>query len=125
MRSARLADSDWHEAMAWISAQPTDVHVLANAGHAWKYGTSVRASAGRDTFLEDTKDTAVAIYSRDVALRVHERTEASRDFDRLTAERVEALARQYDLDLLVTEQELPLTAAYRSGDLVVYRVGDR
>ena len=117
-----LANSDWHDAMEWISTQPIDVHVLADPGHAWKYGTSVRASAGRDTLLEDTKDTAVAIYSRDVALRVNERAGALRDFDRLTAERAAALAQQYDLDFLVTEQPLALPVAYRSGKLVVYRL---
>ena len=69
----RLPPSPWHEAMQWLATQPIDAHVLADSGHAWRYGTSVRVSAGRDVFLEETKDAAIAIYSRDVAVRVVER----------------------------------------------------
>ena len=56
--------------------------MLADPGHAWKYGTSVRVSAARDVFLEEVKDSALAIYSRDVASRVVERTAAIGDFAR-------------------------------------------
>jgi hypothetical protein len=119
----RLADTPWHEAMRWLSRQPVDVHVLADPGHAWKYGTSVRVAAARDVFLEDTKDTALAIYSRDVALRVNERARAIGNFDRLSAERAQALARHYDLDYLVTEHPLPLPVVHRNSQFVVYRLG--
>jgi hypothetical protein len=115
-----LADTPWHEAMRWLSAQPPDVHVLAHPGHAWKYGTSVRVSATRDVFLEDTKDTALAIYSRDVALRVNERSAAIGDFDALTAERARDLADRYDLHYLVTERTLPLPLAHRNGQFSIY-----
>jgi hypothetical protein len=64
-----LPASDWDDAMKWIKAQRIEAHVLADPGHAWKYGTSVRVAAERDVFLEEVKDAAVAIYSRDVALR--------------------------------------------------------
>ena len=72
--------------MRWIRAQPIDAHVLADPGHAWKYGTSVRVAAERDVFLEEVKDSAVAIYSRDVAIRVPERMRAVGDFDQMTAD---------------------------------------
>ena len=62
--------------MRWLARQPADVHVLADPGHAWKYGTSVRVAAERDVLLEEVKDSALAIYSRDVAVRVVERAAA-------------------------------------------------
>src|SRR6185436_2814325 len=39
--AVHLPASDWNDAMRWIRAQPIDVHVLADPGHVWKYGTSV------------------------------------------------------------------------------------
>jgi hypothetical protein len=56
-----LTPSPWHLAMTWIRSQPVAVHVLADPGHAWKYGTSLRVSGRRDVFLEDVKDSAIAI----------------------------------------------------------------
>jgi hypothetical protein len=117
---AHIPDSPWERAMAWIRQQPIDVHVLADPGHAWKYGTSVRVSAERDVFLEEVKDAALAIYSRDVALRVVERTTALGDFGTLTADRARDLARRYDLDFLVTTADLPLPVAYRNDPFRVY-----
>jgi hypothetical protein len=115
-----LAASDWDDAMTWIRAQPLDAHVLADPGHAWKYGTSVRVAAERDVFLEEVKDSAVAIYSRDVAVRFLERVRASLDFDQMTAERARDLAARYDLDYLVFEKDLPLPVAYRNARFKVY-----
>ena len=117
---ARIADSPWQDAMLWIQQQPRDVHVLADPGHSWKYGTSVRVSAERDVFLEEVKDSALAIYSRDVAARVVERTNALGDFTTLTADRANDLARRYDLDYLVTTADLPLPLAYRNDQFRVY-----
>jgi hypothetical protein len=121
--AVRAPDSSWEEAMRWLARQPADVHVLADPGHAWKYGTSVRVSARRDVLLEDVKDSAVAIYSREVGRRVVERAAAIGDFSTLTAERAAALARQYDLDFLVTTADLALPLAYRSGAFRVYELG--
>src|SRR6185503_1394268 len=56
--SMHLAESPWEDAMRWLSRQPVHTHVLADPGHSWKYGTSVRVSATRDVFLEDVKDSA-------------------------------------------------------------------
>ena len=117
---ARIADSPWQDAMLWIRRQPLDVHVLADPGHSWKYGTSVRVSAERDVYLEEVKDAALAIYSRDVAARVVERTNALGDFAGLTADRATDLARRYDLDYLVTTADLPLPLAYRNDQFRIY-----
>jgi hypothetical protein len=115
-----LAETPWEDAMAWIRQQPIDTHVLADAGHAWRYGSSVRVSAERDVFLEDVKDSAIAIYSRDVAERYLERTRAIADFGALTAVGARQLAARYDLDYLVTEHELPLPVAYRNEQFRIY-----
>jgi len=116
----RFVESPWQDAMRWMAGRPRDVHVLADPGHAWKYGTSVRVSAGRDVLLEEVKDSALAIYSRDVALRVVDRATAVGDFTSLTADRARALAQQYGLDFLVTEADLPLPAAYVNEQFRIY-----
>lgn len=116
----QLVASPWQDAMRWLARQPSDIHVLADPGHAWKYGTSVRVAAERDVFLEEVKDSALAIYSHDVAARVVERTAELGSFDRLDAARAEALARQYDLDYMVSEQHLPLVVAYRNQRFSIY-----
>ena len=106
--------------MRWLARQPPDVHVLADPGHAWKYGTSVRVSAERDVLLEEVKDSALAIYSRDVAVRVVERAPLLEDFPSLTVERARDLADRFDLDYLVTEADLALPAAYRNAQFTIY-----
>ena len=117
-----LPPTNWDDAMDWIQAQPVDTHVLADPGHAWKYGTSVRVSAERDVLLEEVKDSALAIYSRDVAVRVVERTGAIGNFGDLTAGRARELAERYDLDYLVTESDLPLSQVYRNQQFRIYQL---
>ena len=82
-----LPKTPWQEAMDWVKHQPLDTHILADPGHAWKYGTSVRVAGERDVFLEETKDSALAIYSREVAMRVTERSRAIGDFATLSSSR--------------------------------------
>lgn len=106
--------------MAWLRRQPRDTHVLADPGHGWKYGTSVRVSAERDVLLEEVKDSALAIYSREVAVRVVDRTQSVGDFASLTAEHARELARRYDLDFLVTESDLALPLAYSNAQFRIY-----
>jgi hypothetical protein len=118
--AVHLAESPWEDAMRWISRQPVAAHVLADPGHSWKYGTSVRVSATRDVFLEDVKDSAIAIYSHDVARRVVERAAALGDFTTLTPERAQALAAKYDLNYLVTEGRLDLPALYDNSQFRIY-----
>src|SRR4029079_9756749 len=118
--SMHLAESPWEDAMRWLSRQTVNTHVLADPGHSWKYGTSVRVSATRDVFLEDVKDSAIAIYSRDVAQRVVERAAAIGDFTAMTADRARELAMKYDLNYLVTEGRLDLPVAYENSQFRIY-----
>jgi hypothetical protein len=117
-----LPASDWTDAMAWVSRQPRDLHVLAHPGHALVYGSSVRVAARRDVVLDEAKDTALALYSRALAMRVVDRrTALGDDFDRLTAERARALADRYAVDVLVTAGgELPFPVAYQNETFRVY-----
>jgi hypothetical protein len=115
-----LVDSPWEQAMRWLAAQPVGVHVLADPGHAWKFGTSVRVSAQRDVLQEEVKDSALAIYSRDVAARFVERVGAIGNFAEMTPERARELAGRYDLDFLVTENDLPLAEVYRNEQFRIY-----
>ncbi len=117
-----LAPDAWRDAMDWLRAQPLGVQVLADPGHAWRYGSSVRIAAGRDVFLEEVKDAAIGMYSRDVAMRVLTRTRAIDDFTALTPSRARALAREYDIDYLVTEARLDLPVAYGNGKFRIYRL---
>jgi hypothetical protein len=124
--AARLEDSEWQDAMRWVARQPLDVHLLADPGHAWKFGTSARVSAGRDVLLEEVKDSALAIYSRDVALRVLDRTSALGDFSALDTSQAASLAARYDLHYLIAEapaqhaSPLQLPVAYRNRQFVIY-----
>jgi hypothetical protein len=118
--AVRLEATPWQEAMTWLANQPRDVHVLADPGHAWKYGTSVRVAAERDVYLEEVKYAAVAIYSRDFAARVVDRTQAIGDFGALTVDRARDLGARYALDYLVTEADLPLPLMYRNQQFRIY-----
>jgi hypothetical protein len=118
--AVRIADSPWEDAMRWLGRQPMTVHVLADPGHAWKFGASVRVSPGRDVFLEEVKDAAFAMYSPDIARRVVERTQVLGDFAVLTPSHARELADRYDLDYLVTEADLSLPVAYRNAQFRIY-----
>jgi hypothetical protein len=111
---------NWTDAMQWISGTPADTHVLADPGHAWKYGTSVRVTGERDVYLEEVKDLALALYSRDVAVEALRRIADARDFDSLTPEQLRALASRYDLDYLVSDRDVDLPVAYRNEQFRVY-----
>jgi hypothetical protein len=116
----RAPDSAWQDAMRWVASRPRDVHVLADPGHTWKYGTSVRLAAERDVLVEEVKDSALAIYSRAVAVRLVDRITAVGDFTALTADTARDLARRYALDYLVTEADLPLPAVYANRQFRIY-----
>jgi type II secretory pathway component PulM len=117
-----LPHTDWQDAMDWLKATPTTTHVLADPGHAWRYGTSVRVAASRDVYLEEVKDAALAMYSRPIAMRVAERIRALGSFDALTPQRARELARRFEIDYLVCERTLDLPVAYRNARFFVYRV---
>ena len=116
-------NSDWNHLMVWAATQPVGTHFLADPVHAARYGTSVRAASGRDVFLELIKDSALAIYSPEIARRVAERIEAIGHFNELTADKAVLLADQYEIDYLITEQQLDLPVANQAGTLVVYVLG--
>jgi len=96
--------------------------VLADPAHAFEHG-SERAFGKRDLFYEASKDTALAIYSHDVALRVLDRIEALGDFATLSPERARALAAAYDLDYLISERPMDLPRAYGNDRFTVYALG--
>jgi hypothetical protein len=106
---ASLEDTDWTRALVWLRGQPADWHVLADPGHAWKYGPSVRAGALRDTVLEQSKDSALAIYDRAIAMRVAERMDGLGGFGTLDdATRARALGARYGAHVLILERSRAL-----------------
>jgi hypothetical protein len=111
---------NWTDVMQWIARTPPDTHVLADPGHAWKYGSSVRVTGERDVYLEEVKDLALALYSRDVAVEALRRIADVRDFDSFTPEQLRVLAARYDLDYLVVERDVDLPVAYRNEQFRVY-----
>ena len=114
--------SDWTDAMAWLRRTPVGTHVIADPGHAWRYSTSVRVAAGRDVFFEEVKDTAMAMYSRRVAMRALERIGAVGDFSALTPSSARLLASRFDLDYLVTTASLDLPVAHRNATFRIYQL---
>ncbi len=114
--------SPWESVMRWANDTDRGSHWLAHPNHAFLYGTSLRVSGRRDVFIEATKDPAIAMYDRGVAMRVSERLPLVSDFDALTAGAALDLSRRYGLDYLVTESVLPLPLAYRRAPLNVYRL---
>jgi hypothetical protein len=122
-----LPADDWTDVSTWLRTHtPKDAQVLADPGHAFKYGMTVRVSAERDVFLDDVKDAAIAFYDRKIALRVLERRAAwqAADVDGdgaiSAADRLQDLTSRYDLSYVVTEQPLPLPEAYRNARFHVY-----
>ena len=111
---------NWTDVMEWISKTPPDTHVLADPGHAWKYGSSVRVAGERDVYLEEVKDLALALYSRDVAVEALRRIGDARDFDSFTPQQLRALAARYDLDVFVSDRDVALPVVYRNNQFRVY-----
>lgn len=111
----------WRDAGLWLRTHTaTDAHLLADPEHAWKYGASLRLTAQRDVLLEAVKDTALALYSRDVAAHVDERMTATRNFASFDETAFLRLARRYDLDYLIVDRKLMLPAMYRNERFHVY-----
>lgn len=116
-----LPQDDWTRVIEWARAQPIGVTLLADPGHAWKFGTPLRY-AGQDVFLEEVKDTAMAIYARSSAARVIERAAALGDFSTLDAERARELGARFRLHYLVIDRELDLPLVEDIGRFHVYRL---
>jgi hypothetical protein len=117
-----LPDSAWTRTMSWIAQQSPSWNVLADPGHAWKYGSSVRVAAARDTVLEAGKDPALALYSRALAMRVAEREQALSGFDHFTTEEVRRVAARFSADVVVAahDQAFDLPVLYRNEGFTVY-----
>lgn len=112
---------DWTTVLRWLRDRtPVDTYVLADPGHAWKLGTAVRIGAARDVFLEETKDVAMAMYSREAAHRVTDRIAATQGFTDWAPAALEALARREGLTMLVSERALELPVLFQSGAIRVY-----
>ena len=119
-----LPDTPWMEAMTWVKDRPSSWYVLADPGHAWKYGVSVRLAAQKDTFLEAGKDTALAIYDRDLAMTIRDRLAAIGAYDQLTTGDLQRLANRYGLDVAVVEADKPidLPELHRNSQFVIYKL---
>ncbi|HEX5070759.1 MAG TPA: hypothetical protein VFV78_11150 [Vicinamibacterales bacterium] len=119
-----LPADDWTAAMRFLQSQPVGIHVLADPGHAWMYGSSVRVAALRDTVLESVKDTAMAIYDRNVAMRVGERVQALEGFASLPDDRLREIASRYHADVLVFDRSRPLDfpVLFENARFVIYDV---
>lgn len=115
-------ESDWIDAMEWLKAQPPSLYVLADPGHAWKYGVSARLAAEKDTLIEAGKDTALAIYDRNVAMQIADRLAAVGDFGHLSASGARALRERYGLDVVVLDaaQPIELRELFRNRAFVIY-----
>jgi hypothetical protein len=113
-------ENPWSDVMAWVRQTAVDAHVLADPNHAFRYDISERILGQRDTYLEGSKDTAVATYSRTIAHRVFERIQALGDFEALTSETARSLGQRYELDYLITERPLDLPRVYKNEQFNVY-----
>ena len=113
----------WSDVSAYLRrSTPPDTHVLADPDHAWRFGSSLRVLAARDVFLENVKDEAMSMYDRRMAQRIAERRVALGHFEQRTAPELLALARRFDLDVVVSERELALPEIYRNSQFRVYRL---
>lgn len=116
-----LTPGDWTDAMRWLRMQPSGWHVLADPGHVWKYGSSVRVAAWRDVWLEGGKDPAISLYDRAAAMRVAERQEDAGD-PPLAPDRIARLDEKYGFDVYVAEAPVALDrpVLYRNRSFVIY-----
>jgi len=117
-----LPTNEWTAVMRWAGERPIGTHFLVDPGHAWRYGSSVRAASGRDVYLEEVKDIGIAIYSSNIADRVSSRIAELGDFSTLDPPRARRLARRYQLDYLITEHSIDLPLVHQQGSFAVYNL---
>jgi hypothetical protein len=117
-----LPDTPWTEAMRWIRAQPGAWNVLTDPGHAFTFGASVRVAAARDTVFEASKDPAIAMYDRSLALRIADRERALAHFGDFGTDDVRRVGREFAADIAVMprSQPLQLPVLYSNSGFVVY-----
>jgi hypothetical protein len=116
-----LEAGGWTDAMTWLRARPERWHVFADPAHAWLHGSSIRTAALKDTWLELGKDTAMALYDRQVAMRVVERR-AAYVVHPSTEASLKTLDDRYQLDVFVAPDDvvLGLPVLFRSAGFVIY-----
>lgn len=117
-----IADPDWRAAMTWAQSTDPGSGWLADPLHAARYGSSLRAAGRRDVLIEQVKDEAIAMYDRNIAMRVADREHALSTLAWDTPEGARALARRYDLDYLIVDHPVDLPLAHRSGSLFIYKL---
>jgi hypothetical protein len=118
-----LPDDSWTDVGRWLRDHTShDADLLADPGHAWRFGASLRVTAERDVFLEDIKDMAVGMYDRRVAMRNLERRAALGDYFSLSPTQVQNLAARYDLKYLVTDRIEPFDEVFHNRVFHVYRL---
>jgi hypothetical protein len=119
--------TDWTAALDWLRGQPDTWQVLAAPDHVWRYGANVRIVARKDVLLEVTKDPAIAMYDRRIAMRVGERMAATANFDAFTIDDVRRLAVRFALDVFIEPVDRPfaLPVLYRNASFVVYDLRPR
>ncbi len=116
-----LPDGDWQRVATWArTSTPESAHFLVDPTDLDRSGVSFRVAAGRDVFIEPSKDPSIAMYSRDIAMRVKERQAALPDFNLVTVDMLRAATARYGLTHFVTVRTFPLTTVFRSGRLHVY-----
>jgi hypothetical protein len=120
--SLDIQHPDWRDAMAWAQTTDPASGWLADPLHAALYGSTVRAAGHRDVLIDRLKDPALAMYDRDVAMRLADRERALDALAWDTPDGARALARRYGLDYLVIDRPLDLPLAHRSGSLFIYRI---
>jgi hypothetical protein len=116
-----LPDGDWQRIATWArSSTPENAHFLIDPTDVDREGVSFRVAAGRDVFIEPSKDPSIAMYSRAIAMRVKERQAALPDFALVTSTMARDVAARYGLTHLVTVREYPFPMLFKSGRLHVY-----
>ena len=118
----RGVSGDWGRIAAWVRSTPQDSSWLADPLHAALYGTSLRMAAAHDVFVEGTKDAAIGMYDRSVALRTRDRLQRVALFTEMSADQLRDVGRDYQLDYLISESEMPMPLIYQSGLIRVYRL---
>jgi hypothetical protein len=116
-----LPPGGWSDAMMWLRHRPEPWHVLADPAHGWLYGSSVRVAALKDTWLELSKDSAMALYDRRAAMRAAERRAAIPE-PWVTDAAVQGLDAKYGLDVFVLDSAIAIErpVLYRNKDFVIY-----
>jgi hypothetical protein len=118
----REPGGDWGRIAAWVRSTPKDSSWLADPLHAALYGTSLRMAAAHDVFVEGTKDAAIGMYDRGIALRTRDRLKRVALFTQMSADELRDVGRDYQLDYLISEAEMPMPLVYQSGLIRIYRL---